>query len=85
MREVERYVVVDAPLRRDRESRRWYGGGCSACLVLTARDRLLEPYPAFGPSSYRLLARKVSVSEASPYATAHGYRHLRVLDALQHP
>ncbi len=85
MREVEEFVIVRATLRRDHESRRWYGVGGSACLVLTTRGRLLEPYPTFGPSSYRLLSRRVGFGEADAYAIAHGYRHLRVLDALQPP
>jgi hypothetical protein len=61
MREVERFVVVGAPLRRDYESRRWYGGSGSSCLVLTARGRLLEPHSTYGPSEYRLLARKLNL------------------------
>jgi hypothetical protein len=81
VREVERTIVVTGPLRRDHESRRWYGGGGSVCLVLTARGRLLEPYPTYGPREYRLLARKVNPAEANSYAIEHGYHHLRVVDA----
>ena len=83
MREVERFVVVGAPLRRDYESRRWYGGSGSSCLVLTARGRLLEPHPTYGPSEYRLLARKLNLAEANSYAIVHAYQHLRVVDALR--
>jgi hypothetical protein len=85
MREVERFVVVGAPLRRDYESRRWYGGSGSSCLVLTARGRLLEPHPTYGPSEYRLLARKLNLAEANSYAIHHTYQHLRVVDALRDP
>jgi hypothetical protein len=84
VREVKRMIVVPGPLRRDHERRRWYGGGGSTCLVLTARGRLLEPYPTYGPREYRLLARNVNVGEASLYALDHGYRHLRVVDSLDH-
>ncbi len=65
MREVKSMIVVPGPLRRDHERRRWYGGGGSTWLVLTARGRLLEPYPTYGPREYRLLARNVNVGEAS--------------------
>ena len=85
MREVERFVVVGAPLGRDYESRRWYGGSGSSCLVLTARGRLLEPHPTYGPSEYRLLARKLNLAEANSYAIDHACQHLRVVDALRDP
>jgi hypothetical protein len=85
MRETEQFVVVNAPLRRDHESRRWYGGDGAVCFVLTGRGRLLEPHPTFGPGSYRLLALKVSFAEAGSYATRHGYHHLRLLDHLDCP
>jgi hypothetical protein len=77
VQKVNRMLVVSAPLRRDREVRRWYSAGADACLVLTRRDRLLEPFPVFGPSSYRLLARGVTVKEASRFAHQRGLSHLR--------
>lgn len=79
MREVGEFVIVSAPLRRDEEEWRWYSDGGGACLVLTKRGRLLEPHPIFGPTSYRLLARRVSAAEASFYAFAHEFRHERAL------
>lgn len=77
----ERLVVVPAPLRRDCEERRWYGDGGDRCVVLTRRGRLLEPIPTFGPSSYRLLACRVSSPEARGYAASHELRHERTLPA----
>lgn len=79
MREVNEFVVVSAGLHRDAEERRWYSDGAGACMVLTGRGRLLEPYPIFGPTSYRLLARHVRTVEARSYAFAHGLQHERVL------
>ena len=79
MREVELAIVVRAPLRHDGERRRWYSDGGEACLVLTARGRLLEPHPTFGAQAYRLLARRVSFREADAYARAHGFPHLRTI------
>jgi len=80
MRAIERMVVVCACLRRDRESRRWYSDGGQSCLVLTARGRLLEPHPTFGPTEYRLLALRTSRREADIYARAHGFVHLRTFE-----
>lgn len=79
MRELEEFVIVSAPLGRDVEERRWYSDGAGACLVLTKRGRLLEPHPIFGPTSYRLLACRVSAAEANSYALARAFRHARVL------
>lgn len=78
MREVHDFVIVSAALKRDAEARRWYSQGARACLVLTERRRLLEPYPIFGPTSYRLLACNVSTTEAHRYAREHGFPHPRV-------
>ena len=77
MQEVNRTLVVSAPLRRDGEVRRWYSDGADVCIVLTRRGRLLEPFPVFGPSSYRLLARGVTVREASHFAHQRGLSHQR--------
>lgn len=79
MRRVERFVVVSAPLRRDAEQRRWYGPAAESCLVLSRRGRLLEPHPVFGPTSYRLIARKVDVVEAREYAARQGLRNERIM------
>ena len=79
MRDVHDFITVSASLRRDAEARRWYADGAEACLVLTSRGRLLEPYPIFGPTGYRLLARRVTFFEAASYAFAHGLRHERVV------
>jgi hypothetical protein len=73
----ERFLVVAAPLRRDSEERRWYAENAASCLVLTRRGRLLEPIPTFAPTSYRLLACKVTSAEARAYAAAHELRHER--------
>jgi len=80
LREVEPAIAVRAPLRHDGERRRWYCDGGEACLVLTARGRLLEPHPTFGPRAYRLLARRVNFREADAYARAHGFPHLRTIE-----
>ncbi len=77
MRAVERLVVVPAPQRGDAEDRRWYADEAAACIVLTRRRRLLEPHPVFGPTSYRLLARQVSLAEARSYAFTSGFCHER--------
>jgi hypothetical protein len=79
MRKVESFVIVAAPLRRDAEERRWYSEGADSCIVLTRRGRLLEPSPVFGPTTYRLLALRVSAAEASAYAHAQGLRRKRIL------
>jgi len=81
LREVVTAIAVRAPLRHDVEQRRWYSDGGEACLVLTARGRLLEPHPTFGAQDYRLLARRVSFCEADEYARAHGFPHLRTLES----
>ncbi len=72
---------MSAPLCRDGERRRWYSECAGSCLVLSARGRLLEPFPIFGPEEYRLLARQVSFREADDYARGHGLRHLRTFEA----
>ena len=77
MRQVDKLVVVPGPLRPDEEERRWYSEGASRCLVLTRRGWLLEPSPVFAPTSYRLLARKVSAAEARSFAVAHRFSHER--------
>jgi len=68
MRAIEKMVAVSACLSSDRETRRWYKDGGQSCLVLTARGRLLEPHPTFGPTEYRLLALRTSRREADIYA-----------------
>ena len=82
MRSVKPFITVKAPLRRDAERRRWYSDGAENCLVLSARGRLLEPFPTFGPQEYRLLARQVSFREADNYARGLGLAHLRTFDRL---
>jgi hypothetical protein len=75
----ERLLVVPAPLRRDSEERRWYDDHAASCVILTQRGRLLEPIPTFGPTSYRLLACKVTPAEARAYAAAQELRHERTM------
>ena len=82
MRSVKPFITVEAPLRRDAERRRWYSDGAENCLVLSARGRLLEPFPTFGPQEYRLLARHVSFREADDYARGRGLAHLRTFERL---
>jgi hypothetical protein len=82
MRASERLLVIPSPLRRDSEERRWYDDQALICVVLTRRGRLLEPIPTFGPTSYRLLAYKVSFAEARSYAAAQGLRHERAVPSL---
>lgn len=82
MRSVEAFITVKAPLCRDVERRRWYSDGAESCLVLSARGRLLEPFPTFGPQEYRLLARQVSFREANDYARRLGLAHLRSFEPL---
>lgn len=77
MREVDEVIFVSAPLRRDEEATRWYSEGASSCVVLTRRGRLLEPNPVFGPTSYRLLARKATPVEAGTYALSHSLPNKR--------
>lgn len=79
MRVNERLLVVPAPLRRDSEERRWYDDRAASCVILTQRGRLLEPIPTFGPTSYRLLACKVTPAEARAYAAAQELRHERTM------
>jgi hypothetical protein len=79
MRAIERVVVVSAPLQRDEEQWRWYSEAAESCFVLTRRGRLLEPHPAFGPTSYRVLAWRIGVREARAYASSHGFFHERRL------
>jgi hypothetical protein len=77
MLKTSRLLVVSAPLRRDFETLRWYDDRALNCVVLTRRGRLLEPIPIFGPARYRLLACKVSATEARTYAAGHEMRHER--------
>ena len=77
VREIRDIVVVKAPLSRDREVRRWYGNGAGTCVALSARGRLLEPFPVFGPTIYRVLATRVQVDEGRSYAARHALRHER--------
>ena len=79
MREVGTFVVVSSRLKRDAEERRWYADAAHGCLVLTRRGRLLEPYPIFDPTSYRVLACRVSAAEARAYAAKRDANHERVL------
>lgn len=83
MRSVKPFITVKAPLRRDAERRRWYSNCAEHCLVLSARGRLLEPFPTFGPQEYRLLARHVSFREADDYARGLGLAHLRTFERLR--
>jgi hypothetical protein len=85
MRSVEPFVAISAPLRRDEERRRWYCEAAEGCVVLTRRGRLLEPYPVFGPASYRLLACQVGLAEARAYASSHAFRHERLPPPLTAP
>lgn len=85
MRPVERFVVVSAPLRRDEEQRRWYSDRAEGCFVLTRRGRLLEPHPVIGPTSYRLLACRVSVHEAREYGSSREFWHERLLPSMIAP
>lgn len=85
MRVNERHPVVLAPLRRDSEERRWYGDRAASCVILTRRGRLLAPIPTFGPTSYRLLACKVTLAEARAYAAAQELRHERALGVPEFP
>jgi hypothetical protein len=77
VREVNELVIVTAPLRDDRERRRWYGSDGRVCLVLTTRRLLLEPHSTFGPTEYRVLARDVSVRDANGYALAQTFAQRR--------
>ncbi len=77
MQEIDRLIFCRGPLRRDTEYRRWYAVGGETCLVLTHRGRLLEPFPTFGPESYRVVAREASFPEADDYARRHAFPHLR--------
>jgi hypothetical protein len=77
VRQVDELEVVKIPLRGDAECRRWYTDGGEACIVLTQRGELVEPFPTFGPSAYRLLAHEVSLDEARAYALEHGFPHPR--------
>jgi len=79
MREVADVIFISAPLCRDREARRWYSDGAGTCVVLTDRGRLLDPSPVFGPTSYRLLGRRVALDEARSFARTHDLPHERLL------
>lgn len=80
MQEVVGFEVVEVPFAGgDRERCRWYADGGTTCLVLTEWGELLEPFPTFGPTAYRRLARAVSFGEANTYAAARGFVHLRHL------
>jgi len=72
--DVEQFQTVE---ERVREIRRWYADGGATCLAQSERNELLEPFPTFGPTSYRRLARRASFREANAYAQAHGFVHLR--------
>ena len=72
-------ALVPAPLRRDRETRRWYTDGAEACLVLTEHADLLEPLPTFGPSCYLRIGNDVTLREANEYASKRGHFHARNL------
>jgi hypothetical protein len=78
----ERPLVIQAPLRRDSEVLRWYDEQAANCIVLTRRGRLLEPIPPIGPTSYLLLACKVSPPEARTYAATRNLRHERTLASV---
>jgi hypothetical protein len=78
----DRLLVIAAPLKRDSEARRWYADQAASCLVLTHRGRLLEPIPTFAPTSYRLLACRVSCAEARAYAAAQELGHERTIPSL---
>jgi hypothetical protein len=80
MQPLEEIALVAAPLECDREVRRWYADGGTACLALSADGKLLEPLPTFGPSCYLLIAIAVELREANEYAYAHGYYHARNLN-----
>ena len=82
MRVNERQSVVPAPLRRDSEIRRWYDEQASRCVTLTRRGRLLEPIPTFGPTTYRLLACRVTPAEARAYAATRELRHERAIPSV---
>src|ERR1700746_49280 len=73
------FVVVSSLLKRDAEERRWYADGAGSCFVLTRRGRLLEPFPTFGPTAYRVIAWRVSATEARAYAAEHGVRNERIV------
>ena len=70
-------MVVEAPLRDDRERRRRYVDGGKTGLALTESGELLEPVPTYGPALYRLIASEVRLSDADRFASAHGFHHLR--------
>jgi len=72
-----RIVLIQAPLGPDLEAKRWYAEGGESCLVLSEGGKLLEPIPTFGPTCYSLIATNVDEREASKYASAHGFRHVR--------
>jgi hypothetical protein len=78
VREVNKLVIVTAlsgaTLNAD-------GSNGHACLVLTARRRLLEPHPTYGPTEYRLLAHEVSVQEANTYALGHNFPSMRMVES----
>jgi len=79
LKELDQLVVTVSPLKHDLERRRWYAHGGEACLVLSRRGRLLEPFPTYGPKAYRVLALRASFAEANQYALGHGFSHLREL------
>ena len=77
MEKIDGSEVLGAPLVSDREQFRWYTEGGSRCIVLTHRGRLLEPFPTYGPATYRVLAHNVSLHEAEAYARAHAFTRFR--------
>jgi len=76
---LDEIALVPAPLRQDRDARRWYSDGGETCIALSEEGKLLEPLPTFGPSCYVLLATSVRVHEANRYALTHGYTHARTV------
>ncbi len=76
---LDEIALVPAPLRQDREARRWYADGGETCIALLRRRKLLEPLPTFGSSCSVLLATSVQVREANRYALTHGYTHARTV------
>ena len=77
MQVVEEIVLLPAPLRQDRETRRWYTEGGETCIVLSEGGKLLEPLPTFDPSCYAVIATQVHRHEAAQYALRLGYYHAR--------
>lgn len=77
MRLPECFITIPASALRDAERRRWYSFAAESCIILTERGRLLEPFPIFGPTSYRLLGCRVDLPDARAYARARGHHYER--------